>query len=64
MAVGTTAFRHSLRALPRHDVWAASEVLRNTWGIAIDVSTHREPGTLGLEQRADEAVDRPPALHD
>jgi L,D-transpeptidase ErfK/SrfK len=35
------------------DAGAAEQVLRNTWGIAIDVSTHRQPGTLGMQQRAD-----------
>ena len=34
------------------DRGAAEQVLRNTWGIAIDISKHREPGTLGMEQRA------------
>ena len=35
------------------DAAAAEHVLRNTWGIAIDVSKRRDPATLGLEQRGD-----------
>jgi L,D-transpeptidase ErfK/SrfK len=38
------------------DETIAENVLRNTWGIAIDVSKHRQPGTLGLEQRAGPAA--------
>lgn len=35
------------------DAAAAEQVLRNTWGIAIDVSKYRKRGRLGDQQRAD-----------
>jgi L,D-transpeptidase ErfK/SrfK len=44
------------------DAAAAEQVLRNTWGIAIDVSKARPPGTLGLEQRAEKDAGGEPTL--